>query len=92
MTDYARALQERWIGGGGRKDLLGSPDFQSLADLGTSYSENVQNMQLLLFGLRDVLSLFVVSLLPAIPVLLLEQSVSDVLKRLVHVLVGGIPG
>lgn len=92
VTDYARALQERWIGGRARKDLLGSPDFQSLADLGTSYSENVQNMQLLLFGLRDVLSLFIVSLLPAIPVLLLEQSVSDVLKRLLHLLLGGIPG
>jgi hypothetical protein len=92
VTDYARALQERWIGGRARKDLLGSPDFQSLADLGTSYSENVQNMQLLLFGLRDVLSLFIVSLLPAIPVLLLEQSVSDVLKRLLQLLVGGIPG
>lgn len=92
VTDYARALQERWIGGRARKDLLGSPDFQSLADLGTSYSENVQNMQLLLFGLRDVLSLFIVSLLPAIPVLLLEQSVSDVLKRVLQLLVGGIPG
>ena len=92
VTDYARALQERWVGGRARKDLLGSPDFQSLADLGASYSENVQNMQLLLFGLRDVLSLFIVSLLPAIPVLLLEQSVSDVLKRLLQLLVGRIPG
>jgi hypothetical protein len=89
VTDYARALQERWIGGPARKDLLGSPDFQSLADLGTSYSENVQNMQVLLFGLRDIIVLFIVSHLPAIPVLLLEQSLSDVVKRLLHVFVGG---
>jgi hypothetical protein len=89
VTDYARALQERWIGGPVRKDLLGSPDFQSLADLGTSYSENVQNMQVLLFGLRDIVVLFVMALLPAIPVLLLEQSLSDVLKRLLHLFVGG---
>jgi hypothetical protein len=88
VTDYARALQERWIGGPARKDLLGSPDFQSLADLGTSYSENVQNMQVFLFSLRDIIGLFIVSHLPAIPVLLLEQSVSDVIKRLVHVFVG----
>lgn len=89
VTDYTRALEERWIGGPARKDLLGNPDFQSLADLGTSYSENVQNMQVLLFGLRDIISLFIVSHLPAIPVLLLEQSVSDVLKRLVQLFVGG---
>jgi hypothetical protein len=89
VTDYARALQERWIGAPARKDLLGSPDFQSLADLGTSYSENVQNMQVLLFGLRDIIALFIVSHLPAIPVLLLEQSVSDVVKRLLHLFVGG---
>jgi hypothetical protein len=88
VTDYARALQERWIGGPARQDLLGSPDFQSLADLGTSYSENVQNMQVFLFSLRDIVGLFIVSHLPAIPVLLLEQSVSDVIKRLVHVFVG----
>ena len=88
VTDYVRALQERWIGGPARKDLLGSPDFQSLADLGTSYSENVENMQVLLFSLRDIVSLFIVALIPAIPVLLLEQSVSDVVKRLLHVFVG----
>ena len=89
VTDYARAMQERWIGGPARKDLLGSPDFQSLADLGTSYSENVQDMQVLLFGLRDIIVLFIVSHLPAIPVLLLEQSLSDVVKRLLHLFVGG---
>src|SRR5262245_28635022 len=89
VTDYARALQERWIGGPARKDLLGSPDFQSLADLGTSFSENVQNMQVLLFGLRDIVVLFIVSHLPVIPVLLLEQSLSDVVKRLLHLFVGG---
>jgi hypothetical protein len=43
----------------------------------------------ILFGLRDVISLFIVSHLPAIPVLLLEQSVSDVLKRILHLVVGG---
>jgi hypothetical protein len=45
-------------------------------------------MQVLLFSLRDIVSLFIVALLPAIPVLLLEQSVSDVVKRLLHVFVG----
>jgi hypothetical protein len=89
VTDYARALQERWIGGPARKDLLGTPDFQSLADLGTSYSENVENMQVFLFSLRDIISLFIVSHLPAIPVLILEQSLRDVLKRLLHLFVGG---
>lgn len=92
VSDYARALQERWIGERARTDLLGSPDFQSLADLSTSYSENVAQMQVLLFGYRDVILLFIISQLPAIPVVLSEQSASDVFKRLLHLFVGGIPG
>jgi hypothetical protein len=92
VTDYARALQERWIGERARTDLLGSPDFQSLADLTTSYSETVAKMQVFLFGYRDIILLFIISQLPAIPVVLSEQSVSDIFIRLLHLFVGGIPG
>ncbi len=49
-------------------------------------------MQVLLFGVRDIVLLYVVSQIPAIPVLLSQQSASDVFKRLLHLLVGGMPG
>ena len=41
VTDDSRHLRERWIGKRTRTELLGSPDFQSWADLSTSYQENV---------------------------------------------------
>jgi len=92
VTDYASAFQARWIGRSTRTDLLGNADFQSLADISASYRENVEKMQVLLFGARDIVLLFVVSQLPAIPVLLSQQSAGDVAKKLLHLLVGGMPG
>jgi hypothetical protein len=86
VTDDAAAFQARWIGRSQRTDLLGHPDFQSLADISSSYRDNVEKMQVLLFGAR------VVSQLPAIPLLLSQQSASEVIKKLLHLLVGGMPG
>lgn len=96
MSDYARRLEERWIDKPGDKprdaDLLGSADFQSLADLSTSYQENVEKMQLVLFTVRDCILLFVVSQIPAIPILLSQLPARDVLKRLLGLFTGGMPG
>jgi hypothetical protein len=92
VSDYSRQLQERWIERPTRADLLGSADFQSLADLTTSYRENVAKMRVLLFSLRDCILLLVASLLPAIPILLSQLPAREVLKRLLHLLTGGMPG
>jgi hypothetical protein len=92
MSDYSRRVDERWIDRSGRADLLGSPDFQSLADLSTTYRENVEKMQVILFELRDCIVLFVVALIPAIPLLLSQLPAREVLKRLLHLFTGGMPG
>jgi hypothetical protein len=92
MADYARQFQERWIGPPERADMLGSSDFQSLADLGNTYRESVEKMQVLLFGLRDCIALFVASQIPALPILLSQLPAREVLKRLLHLLTGGMPG
>ena len=92
VTDYSRELEERWSQGRSRADLLGAPDFSGLADIGTSYRENVERMQGLLFGLRDVVLLLVVSVLPALPILFAQLPVRDVLQRLLHLFTGGMPG
>jgi hypothetical protein len=78
--------------GRARADLLGSPDFSGLADLETSYRDNVEKMQLFLFGLRDAAVLLVVSLLPTLPILFMQLPVRDVLGRLLHLFAGGMPG
>jgi hypothetical protein len=92
MSDYARQFQERWIDKPTRADLLGSSDFQSLADLGTTYRESIEKMQVLPFGLRDCIVLFVVSQIPALPILLSQLPAREVLKRLLHLFTGGMPG
>jgi hypothetical protein len=90
MSDYARQIQERWIDRPTRADLLGSPDFQSLADLGTSFRENVEKVQVILFELRDCIVLFVVSQIPALPILFSQLPAREVLKRILHLATGGM--
>jgi hypothetical protein len=92
VSDYSRQFQERWIEGPKRNDLLGSADFQSLADLSSSYQENVEKMQVFLFGPRDVIVLFIASQIPALPILLSQVGGREVLKRLLGLFTGGLPG
>jgi hypothetical protein len=91
VTDYGRAFGERWMGGD-QRGLLGTPDIQSLADLSDSYRQNVEGMVPFLFTGRDAVALFVISQLPAIPLLLTQQSAHEVLTRLLRLVTGGMPG
>jgi hypothetical protein len=91
VTDYSRQFQERWVERPGHADLLGNSDFQSLADLSSSYQDNVSKMSVILFELRDCVLLIVATLIPALPILLTLLPAREVLKRLVHLLTGGMP-
>jgi len=91
VTDYSRRFQARWTEGRSRDDLLGNSDMQSLADISTSYRENVEKMQVLLFDVRDCLRLLVVAAVPAVPFLLTQQSSREAVMRLLR-LVTGLPG
>jgi hypothetical protein len=88
VTDYDRKFGERWLGGE-RSGLLGTPDAQSLNDLGSTYHTNVEDMTPLLFTARDALGVLVISQLPALPVLLTTMPAQEVLKRLLHLFMGG---
>ena len=91
VTDYTRRFHERWILGDDRFGLLGSPHIQSLADLGTSYRENIEAMHTLLFTSKDALVLLVAAFVPAIPLLFLSGPAHEVIKRILHLFVGGMP-
>jgi hypothetical protein len=92
VSDYAAQFENRWLANPARTELLGTPDAQSLADLGSSYRETIEKMQLLLFGPRDAIILFVASQLPAIPLLLTQVPAREVLSKLLHLLTGGARG
>jgi hypothetical protein len=91
VTDYSRQFQKRWMERPGHADLLGNSDFQSLADISGSYRENVDKMKIILFDLRDCVLLIVATLIPALPILLTQLPAREVLKRLLHLLTGGMP-
>lgn len=84
---YMDDFERKWLTkeGDKRKDLLGSSDIQSLADIANSYSI-VQKMRLLPIGWDDFMRLVLALLLPLIPLVLTIIPLSEILKRFVKVL------
>jgi hypothetical protein len=84
---YASAFEAKWLHGGATADgeLLGSGDVQSLADTGSSYAV-VDEMRILPFGMKDVVRLAVVMLVPLLPLLLTIFSPEEIVTHLLKVL------
>jgi hypothetical protein len=84
---YNRDFHEKWIEGKAAEGepLLGSADIQSLADLGNSF-EFIRGMKVVPFSVRVILQLAVVTLLPALPLILLVIPIEDVLDILTKAL------
>jgi hypothetical protein len=77
---YNRAFHAKWIQGqvADGEPLLGSGDIQSLADLGNSF-EFIRGMKVVPFSVRVILQLAVVTILPALPLVLLVMPVEKIL-------------
>jgi hypothetical protein len=84
---YAREFDHKWLRGGARPDqaLIGSPDIQSLADMGNSFAI-VEDMRWAPFTLKTVLHLAATTLLPVLPLTLTMFSAQELLARLLKVL------
>jgi hypothetical protein len=89
VSDYSARFDKRWLGKTERDDLLGTPDIQSLADLGTSYHEGIEKLGVFLFGRQDWEVLAIATLLPAIPLFFMNETALDVIKRILKILGGG---
>jgi len=83
VARYNRAFDAKWIKGATSPDdsLLGSPDIQSLADLGNSFAY-VRGMKPVPFSRLVVIQLAVVTSLPCLPLILLVMPVSKILELL----------
>ena len=80
-TNYVACFDKKWARGGGKGgEMLGSPDIQSLADLGGSYAA-VREMRLVPFGLDDVLPLAGIAVLPLLPLLVTVMPLDEILTR-----------
>jgi hypothetical protein len=90
-TGYMRAFHHKWIEPGSTPDTpLGSPDIQSLADLGSAF-EVILHTQLFVFGIRHLVGLWSATLLPMVPLLASQLTVEQLLRRIASALLGGLP-
>lgn len=83
---YIFGFEDKWISGGvpATGELLGTPDIQSLADLGHSCSM-VEDMRIVPFGLQDVTRLAVVTVAPLLPLMLTMFSPQELLAALLKI-------
>ena len=83
---YVREFDDKWIHGPRPEErLVGNQDIQSLADLANSF-EIIQGIRPIPITRYSVLTVIVVTVLPMLPLLLTEYSLSD-LKQLLAVLI-----
>jgi hypothetical protein len=84
---YVFGFEDRWIHGAAPKtdELLGTPDLQSLADLGNSYSF-VGATRWVPFGTDDIVRLVAAAAAPLVPLGLIIFSAEELVTRLVKII------
>ncbi len=88
--DYVRRFHAKWIEAGADDSLLGSPDIQSLADIGHAF-DVIATTRLFLFTPRKIFEVWLAALVPMLPLFASVVSVEHVLKRIVSALLGNVP-
>ena len=83
-SEYVMEFDQKWLAQERqRREMLGSADIQSLADLGNSFAV-VRQMRAVPFATGDVVRLLVATLVPMAPLLLtimpLEKLVTEAIK------------
>ena len=80
---YVREFDAKWIRGhrDPAESFVGSADIQSLADLGNSF-DIIRTMRVVPFSKETVFQLWVVTLVPLLPLTLTMISFEELLKRL----------
>ena len=86
---YLFGFEAKWTRGSAPepRELLGTADIQSLADLANSYSV-VRQMRLVPFGLEEIARLAAMAAAPLLPLALLAFSLEELLDRLFKTLFG----
>lgn len=79
---YVTGFDRKWLGAGSapKEPLLGTPDLQSLADLGNSISI-VRNMRWVPLSPRLTADLAMAALAPMLPLLLLKYPVAELAEK-----------
>ncbi|HEX7895706.1 MAG TPA: hypothetical protein VF447_16015 [Terriglobales bacterium] len=83
-SQYVNAFRNKWVRHVSRETepLLGTPDLQSLADLGNSY-KSVRDIRLVPFGKNTLVSLGGILLLPLVPLILTIIPLKEIVDWLI---------
>ena len=86
---YVTEFEAKWTSGGSpaREPLLGTPDLQSLADLGNSVRV-VRTMRWVTIGSRLLTAMTLAALVPLAPLLLFQYPLAELAQKLIKNLVG----
>lgn len=87
VARYLREFDDKWIHGAAKngEPLLGSPDLQSLADLGQAYGV-VKDMRFVPFGPQNLLYLAAAAVAPFLPLALTLFKPEELVDRLLKIL------
>lgn len=82
---YVNEFRQKWMAGvTEEKKLLGTPDIQSLADLGNSFGIELE-MRVFPFSRKILVELTILLILPFIPLILMMVPVAEMATRLVKI-------
>lgn len=87
---YTLEFHAKWIEGAQHGPVLGTPDLQSLSDLGQSVRV-VAETRWVVFGSRTVIDVWLASVLPLVPLLATTLTLAQVFQRIVAAVLGGLP-
>lgn len=79
-SNYVNAFRQKWLEREEcQKNILGSADIQSLADLSNSF-QVAQDMRILPFSLRNLVQLIIISAVPMFPLALTMFKFEDIIQ------------
>jgi hypothetical protein len=88
-SHYVNAFDQKWLGRGAAptEPLLGTPDLQSLADLGTGVAR-IQEMRWVPFSTRLLTSTVIATLIPVLPLILFKVPLGELGQKFFNNLMG----
>jgi hypothetical protein len=87
--DYMRRFDAKWLPAPRNDQLLGSPDIQSLNDLGNAF-QVVLTTRLTVFDVRRMQSIAIAVLLPLVPLFATVVPLESVAKKLASAILPGV--
>lgn len=88
--EYVRQFRAKWIEGHPSELLLGTPDIQSLNDLGSAF-QVIVSTKVYVFSMARLKNIFLAVLIPMLPLTATLMPLESMIQRLTSAALGGLP-